>query len=103
MFVDARYRMSDERALEPSAVAVPFDTSADAQAKQGDVYRRMGGRERLDISFRLTDTVRRMSMRGIRARHPEYDDEHVCRAYVRLVLGDVLVRAAWPDRELVDP
>jgi hypothetical protein len=63
----------------------------------------MGGRERLDISFRLTDGVRRLSMRGIRARHPEYDDEHLRRAYARLILGDACVLAAWPDRELVDP
>jgi hypothetical protein len=53
--------------------------------------------------FRLNDAVRRLTMAGIRARHPGYDEEQVRQAYGRLVLGDVLARAVWPGRELLDP
>jgi hypothetical protein len=81
----------------------PLDTSAAAHALQRDLYRRLGGRERLAISFRLNETVRQLAMAGIRARHPEYDDDQVRQAHIRLVLGDRLVRAVWPDRELVVP
>jgi len=42
-------------------------------------------------------------MSGIRRRHPDDSDLQVQHAYARLVLGDALVRAVWPDRDLVDP
>ncbi len=72
--------------------AVPIDTSRSAHEVQRDAYIRMGGAGRVAVMFRLTDTVRRLAMAGIRARHPEYDEDRVLRAYARLVLGDTLVR-----------
>jgi hypothetical protein len=93
--------MSAENSTEEEGV--PLDTSAVAHALQRDLYQRLGGKERLTIVFRLNETVRQLSMAGIRARHPEYDDNQVQRAYCRLVLGDQLVHALWPDRELVVP
>jgi hypothetical protein len=48
-------------------------------------------------------SLRQAAVSGIRARHPEYDDEQVHLAYARLVLGDALTRAAWPRHDLVDP
>jgi hypothetical protein len=83
--------------------AVPLDTSQRAFDVQRDVYRRMGGAGRTAVMFRLNDAVRRLTMAGIRARHPGYDEEQVRQAYGRLVLGDVLARAVWPGRELLDP
>lgn len=82
---------------------IPFDTTADAYARQREMYRRIGGRGRVEIMFRLNDTVRRLAMSGIRARHPDYTDDQVRHAYARLVLGDTLVRAVWPHRDLVAP
>jgi hypothetical protein len=70
---------------------------------QRQIYVRLGGSERLAIAFRLSDTVRRMSIAGIRKRHPDYTDAQAERAFARLRLGDDLVRAIWPDRALVDP
>jgi hypothetical protein len=87
----------------PRAGAIPFDTTPDAYQAQADVYRRLGGRGRLDIMFRLTESVRRIAMAGIRARHPDYTDVQVRQAYTRLQLGDALVREVWPDRPLIDP
>lgn len=83
--------------------AVPLDTSRSAHEVQRDVYLRMGGAARVGVMFRLTDAVRRLAMAGIRARHPEYDEQRVRQAYARLVLGDALTRAVWPGQELVDP
>lgn len=82
---------------------IPPDTSADAHEKQREILRQLGGRERVAIMFRLNEAARRMTIAGIRSRHPDYDDETVQRAYARLVLGDDLVRAIWPDRDLVAP
>jgi hypothetical protein len=86
-----------------SDIAVPLDTSRQAHALQREVYLRLGGAGRIAVMFQLNDTVRRLAMAGIRARHPGYDEEQVRLAYARLVLGDALVRAVWPQRELVDP
>ena len=83
--------------------AVPLDTSRHAHDVQREVYLRLGGAGRLAVMFRLSDAVRRLAMAGIRARHPEYDEERVRWAYGRLVLGDILAQAVWPGRELVDP
>jgi hypothetical protein len=79
------------------------DTDSDAHAVHLDVYRRLGGRARVEIMFRLTDSVRALSMSGIRRRHPASTDEQVRMAYARLRLGDALMREIWPTRPLVDP
>ena len=81
----------------------PIDTTADAHDVQREAYRRLGGAGRLAILFRLNTLVRETAMAGIRRRHPTYDDLHVHMALRRLILGDELVRKAWPDLELVDP
>lgn len=83
--------------------ALPADTTADAHRVQGEIYAKMGGAARLAIAFQLGETVKRLAIAGIRHRHPHYTDDQVFSAWARLKLGDALVRAAWPHRELVDP
>jgi hypothetical protein len=87
----------------PPAGRTPLDTTPEAHAVQTEAYRRVGGPARLAIHFRLTTMARDLAAAGIRHRHPEYDDARVRLAYARLVFGDELTRAAWPDAELVDP
>lgn len=82
---------------------LPLDTTEGANAVQLDAYRRLGGPGRVAVVFRLNALVREMAMAGIRSRHPEYDDAQVWIALQRLMLGDALVRSAFPDGELVDP
>jgi hypothetical protein len=84
-------------------VRVAADTSPEADAAQIEAYRRMGGPARAEILFRLTRMARDASERGIRGRHPEYDDSQVRLALARLIYGDELVRRAWPGRDLVEP
>ena len=81
----------------------PFDTSSDAQSVHDDAYRRLGGRERVAIQFRLSAAARAVSRAGIRFRHPTYSNDQIEMALTRLLLGDELVRKVWPDRPLVDP
>jgi hypothetical protein len=54
-------------------------------------------------AFSLSATTRRLAMAGIRHRHPEYSDRDVQLALARLLFGDEIVRAAWPECPLVDP
>jgi hypothetical protein len=87
----------------PFGSALSLDTSTEADAVQLAAYRRLSGRERVAIVFRLNDMVRTLTMAGIRRRHPAYDDTEVRMAWQRLVLGDDLVRRVFPGRELIDP
>lgn len=82
---------------------IPADTTREAWDAQGAALRRVGGSERLLIAFRLTELAREASRAGIRARHPEYREEDVERAFFRMLHGDGPTRSVWPDRELLEP
>ena len=82
---------------------VSFDTSEQADAVQLAIYRRLGGAERVAIAFRLGSLVREASTAGIRRRHPDYSNEQAARACQRLLLGDPLMRQAFPHDALIDP
>ena len=90
-------------ARDEAMTGTPADTTADAHARQREIYRAMSGAARLQIAFELSDTSRRLALAGIRGRHPTYTDAQVDQAWARLMLGDALCLAVWPDRPLVDP
>lgn len=75
---------------------IPPDTSPEAYGVQTEAYRRMGGRARSAVAFRLTDMARRNALAGIRERHPEYGEAQVRSELCRLSLGDALWRLLWP-------
>ena len=81
----------------------PADTSADAWLAQLAMLRRLGGTQRLAIALRLTSLARETTRAGIRARHPEYGDGEVRRAFFRLLHGDQAALSVWPGRELLEP
>jgi len=80
---------------------IPPDTSPEAYQVQTDAYRRMGGRARSAIAFRLTDLARRNALPGIRERHPEYDEAQVRSELCRLRFGDALWRLRPRDERPV--
>jgi len=79
------------------------DTAEDAHRVQLAIWRRMGNAATADLAVQMSDEVRGVAMDGIRARHPDYDEDEVRHALFRLTLGDELYRAAWPDRPLIEP
>jgi hypothetical protein len=81
----------------------PADTAADATKAQLEIHRRMGPEARLRVGLELTRMARQLLVDGIRARHPEYDDEQVKLAAFRLWLGPALFRAAYPAAPELDP
>lgn len=90
--------------VAPSASAsLASDTTEEAHALQVEAWRRMGGRGRTAALFGLNELARQTSLAGIRARHPEYDEAQCLQALRRLLLGDELTRAVWPELPLVDP
>ena len=94
---------SPERTDPIQGEFIPRDTDLATHDLQADIYRRMGGTDRTAIMFRLSDFARRISLAGIRHRHPEYDDEAALLALARLRFGDDLVEQTWPSRPLVEP
>jgi hypothetical protein len=81
----------------------PADTTPEAWQAQLTLLRRMGAPRRAAAAFRLTRLARDASRAGIRARHPEYGEDDVRRAFFRMLHGDAVTRYVWPDRELLDP
>ncbi len=78
------------------------DTSRDAARMHVEVLRRLGNAHRASMTFDLIDVLRRVTEAGIRHRHPDYDDEMVRVALVRLWLGQELFRQVHPAVE-IDP
>ena len=70
------------------------DTSDLAHARQRDALREMSPATRLAIAAALSDEVRSLAAAGIRARRPGDSEEHVARAFARIVLGRDLADAA---------
>jgi hypothetical protein len=79
------------------------DTSREAASAQLDAYRRMTPEARLRVGLELTEMARRVLIAGIRKRHPEYDDDQVRLASIRLWLGPELFRDPYPDEPELEP
>ncbi len=82
---------------------IPRDTSEEAAAAQLEVYRRMTPEARLQVALELTEMSRQLPADGIRARHPEYSDEQVRLAMIRVWLTPELYRQAYAGYRELDP
>ena len=84
-------------------MSVSHDTSEDAARVQLGVYRRMAPSERLNVGLELTRISRDLLAQGIRARHPEYSDDEVTWAVIRVWIGRDMFRRAYPYGPQLDP
>jgi hypothetical protein len=48
------------------------------------------------MTFQLCDQLRCIAAAGVRSRHPDYTDEKVRFAVIRLQLGEALFRKVYP-------
>lgn len=80
---------------------IPRDTSPDAFWAQCNALRRLGTAGRLRLAFDLTDQVWKTTEAGIRRRHPEYSDEQVRLALIRMRLGNDLFQIGFPGQQVV--
>ena len=72
------------------------DTSPEAAEVQVAVWRRMTCDQRVAMAFELSENVRQIAAEGVRQRHPDYSDEEVRLAVIRLQLGEELFQEAFP-------
>ena len=80
-----------------------LDTTLNAEKVQIDILRRMKPEQRLQIAVNLARTTRRLLMEGVRMRHPNYSEEQVRLATIRLILKDDLFLSAYPDAKDIVP
>jgi len=76
------------------------DTSKEAAAKQIEVLQNMGPAGRLKLTLDLCDNLRQITRAGIRHRHPDYTDQQVTQAYLRLILVPELFQQVFPNCEI---
>jgi hypothetical protein len=75
---------------------IPRDTSREAFWMQCAALRELGTAGRLRLAFDLTEQVWKTAAAGIRRRHPEYSDEEVRIAAIRMRLGNELFKLGFP-------
>jgi len=68
------------------------DTGPAAEQVQLDALRRMAPAERIRLAFELSESVRRVTLAGLRARHPDRTDLEL----VELMLGRPLLPSGSP-------
>jgi hypothetical protein len=76
------------------------DTSKEAAAKQLEVLRNMGPAGRLKLTMDLCDNLRNITKAGIRHRHPDYTEQQVTQAYLRLILEPELFQEVFPGCDI---
>ena len=75
---------------------VPRDTSVEAFRTQLEICRQMSPEARLEQALHWSEQVQELGRIGIRLRHPEYSDQEVHLASIRMRLGDDLFRRVYP-------
>ena len=81
----------------------PLDTSREADRVQFECYRRMTPDERVRLGLQLSEMVRKSLLEGVRSRHPEYTQDQLRLAVIRLILPEDLFAAAYPDSRDIVP
>ena len=79
---------------------VPKDTTIEAARIQFSILRKMGMEGRARMAFELSDALRSITESGVRQRHPDYDENMVRLAAIRIAIGEELFRQAYPDVEI---
>ena len=81
----------------------PLDTSPEAERIQLDIFRRMSPEERLQRGSELSQLCRGLLADGVRYRHPDYGEDEIHLAVIRIELGDELFLKVYPHANNVLP
>jgi len=72
------------------------DTTLEAARTQFSILRKIGVGGRANMAIELSDGLRATIESGVRQRHPEYSENMVRLAALRLAIGDQLFRQCYP-------
>jgi hypothetical protein len=76
---------------------VTRDTEPKAHEAQVAAVRKLGPEGRAALAAQMSEDIRRISIEGVRQRHPEYTQEQARRAVLRRVWGEPLASRVWRD------
>jgi hypothetical protein len=76
------------------------DTTPEAARVQFEVFRRMPPSKRLELALQMSDCLRELVAAGVRSRHPEFSEDEVRLAVLRLTLGDELFQKVKPGTQI---
>ena len=76
------------------------DTDPDAHRAQLAVYARMAPSEKVALCFELSRRAHEIAITGIRSRRSDLSHEQARHVLLRMLLGEELHRAAYPDAGL---
>ena len=63
------------------------DTNPSAAAIQREIFRRMTTEERLRTALEMSESMRNVSLEGLRSRRPDLDDDGSRRELMRIMYG----------------
>jgi len=66
------------------------DTSAEASARQQDIFRRMTAAERLRLALEMSESMRNVALAGLSSRRPDLDAAGLQRELMRVFYGFVM-------------
>lgn len=66
---------------------MPFDTSPEAGAIQLEIFRRMTPAQRIEMALEMSESMRNVTLSGIRHRHPEMSEKEQIREFMRIMYG----------------
>ena len=87
--------------MKTDTTLLPLDTSRDCVVRQFAVLTKMTISERAEMTFQLSDNLRSTIVSGIRHRHPDYNQEQVTKALLRLTLDSDLFEKVFPGCEIL--
>ena len=64
-----------------------LDTSAEAEALQRKIQRRLGGPSRLRLALDMSVAARALTLARLRQRHPDYSELELKKALLRLMFA----------------
>ena len=80
-----------------------LDTTSQAENVQVEVFRRMKPEMRLQVAIDLAQTSRKLVEEGVYKRHPDYGEEQIRLAAIRLILEEDLFLSAYPEARDILP
>ena len=66
---------------------MPSDTHPDAERVQTEIFRRMTPGQRVEVAFEMSESIRNISLDGLRSRRPDLSREEALRELMRLMYG----------------
>ncbi len=75
----------------------PYDTSEEVDRIQFDIFRNMSEDQRQQRAAELIRSCRELQEQGVRIRHPNYTDDEVRIAAIRMRLTEELFQKAYPE------